>query len=285
MSLSVSSGLPASHSQSAGATLALAVVSSLYVAHLVAVALSLETPEQIPVWHDVFGWVASGVGVAGTWLAMRVFSPGDHLRRVWTLFFISALLLLVGTALRSYWLYAAPGQSFIASPLIIPRALVVISANVTATLALTLLVGTYRRSGLQAPWTPPSLLLWFSVAAVAAVLCVRSFQQLWVWGSAAQNASTLTGLASTLGDTITIILIVPALRVAYLMRGGRLGWVWWAMGLSGAAWLLYDGRDWLAALLPGEPASNLELLRVLRTPGLALVGLAGFFQREALRAR
>lgn len=288
MSANVSSGpseLPGAHASGSPATLALGTVAFLCAAHLGLVVVSLDSLEQVRVWHDVFGWVASLAGVAGTWLGLRVFSRGDHLRRVWLLFFVSALLLLVGTALRSYWLYAAPGQSFVSSPLIVPRAFVVVGANVTATVALALLVSTYRKSGLQAPWTPPALLLWAAVAGAAGLLCVRSFQQLWLWGGAAQNASTLTGLASTLGDTVTIVLIVPVLRVAYLMRGGRLAWVWWAMGLSGAAWLLYDGRDWIAALFPGDAAANLELLRVLRTPGLALVGLAGFFQREALRDR
>ena len=66
--------------------------------------------------------------------------------------------------------------------------------------------------------------------------------------------------------------------------GGRLARVWWVMGLSGAAWLLYDSRAWLALLVPGQEAAALELLRVTRTVGLAAVGVAGWMQRDALTA-
>ena len=54
------------------------------------------------------------------------------------------------------------------------------------------------------------------------------------------------------------------------------------MGLSGAAWLLYDARALLALLVPGQEAAALELLRVTRTLGLAAVGVAGWLQHDAL---
>jgi hypothetical protein len=76
--------------------------------------------------------------------------------------------------------------------------------------------------------------------------------------------------------------VVPLLRVAYLMRGGRLARVWWLMVLSGAAWLVFDTRAWLVVYFPGSADEWLSLLRVMRTLGLAAMGLAGLQQRAAL---
>ncbi|NNC22243.1 hypothetical protein HJC22_41805, partial [Corallococcus exiguus] len=98
----------------------------------------------------------------------------------------------------------------------------------------------------------------------------------------AATCTAVIALASTLADMTTILLVAPILRVAYMLRGGRLAWVWWAMGVSGAVWLFYDAREWLAPLLPGNPAEAVELLRTLRTSGLAMLGLAGWLQRSAL---
>ena len=49
-------------------------------------------------------------------------------------------------------------------------------------------------------------------------------------------------------------------------------------------WLGYDAREWLAMVLPGNPHHVVELLRTLRTSGLAMMGLAGWLQRSALAA-
>ena len=54
---------------------------------------------------------------------------------------------------------------------------------------------------------------------------------------------------------LTMALLVPILRVAYLLRGGRLAWVWWALGISGAAWLLYDAREWVSAAMANALSS------------------------------
>jgi hypothetical protein len=162
----------------------------------------------------------------------------------------------------------------------------VVLANVSTTFALVLLARTYKQSGLQPPPSPRASMLW-AVAAVAA-LAVGGPALVTAVGHLGQGfAATCTAviaLASTLADMTTILLVAPILRVAYMLRGGRLAWVWWAMGMSGAVWLFYDAREWLAPLLPGNPTEAVELLRTLRTSGLALLGLAGWLQRSALMA-
>lgn len=263
---------------------AIAFTSVLVVTHLVAVATSLGDARRVEVVHDLAGWIASFIGVVGTLTAARSFGRDDYLRRVWTLFTLGAFFLLLGTALRSHWTHFAPGRPFLESPLALPRMLAVIGANTVSVLALVLLALTYRRSGLNPPHTWRSIALWVLAGGAGLAISVPQFAvdlrriaegppQTWIGGSS---------FASTLGDFGTVLLIAPILRVAYMLRGGRLAWVWWAMAASGSVWLVYDSREWIAALLPGNAADNLELLRVLRTPGLALVGVAGWLQRSVL---
>jgi hypothetical protein len=260
------------------------VTAGLTLAHLVAVVVFLGDRNGLRITHDLAGWAASISGVVGTVAAARAFSRGDHLRRVWTLFATGSSLLLVGTALRSYWTHAAPFVEFYKSPFIFPRLVAVGGANLASTCGLILLVSTYARSGLKVPRSPRFMALWSALSAVALLLMLRQMQHdVARFGDAAtQVAFAMTNVLSTVGDTTTIILIAPVLRIAYLMRGGRLASVWWAMGLSGAVWLVYDCREWIAALLP-QPAQALEVLKVLRTPGLVLVGLAGLRQQDAVK--
>lgn len=262
---------------------AVLAVVLLTVLHAVAIGTYFPGADGLRLSHDAFGWIGSIAGVAGTLVGVAAFAKGDHLRRVWSLFAAGSAFLLVGTALRSVWTHVAPGADFVASPLLIPRFFAVAAANVCATWALILLATTYRRSGLRPEPSLGAAVLWIAVSVLALLLGARPFAlDAGRLSGVAGTFSGLTNMISTVADTVTIILIAPILRTAFLLRGGRLAWAWWAIGLSGAVWLLYDAREPLAALFP-DPARALELIRVLRTPGLALVGLAGFLQREALR--
>lgn len=263
---------------------AVAVVGLLLVAHAVGVASSLDNPDRLRIVHDLAGWGGSLLGLLGTVAAARAFAPADYQRKVWGSFAAGAALLLVGTALRSHWTHLQPDRPFTESPLLAPRMVVVVAANLASTYALVLLVRTYRRSGLELPSSPRVNVLWalgglaaLGIAIPQVLADVRRLD-----GGTAEVLSSVTSFASTVSDFASILLVVPILRVAYMMRGGRLAWAWWAFGLSGAVWLIYDVRGWLAAVLPGSPENTLELLRVTRSLGLSLLGLAGWMQRAAL---
>ncbi|MCE9666414.1 hypothetical protein LY474_01195 [Myxococcus stipitatus] len=255
-------------------------VVALQLAHLVAVATS--APASHALVHDVAGWGSGLLAVFGTFAAASAFGSGDYLRKVWGGLAAGAALSLVSAALRSYWLHAVPDVPFTASPLLPYRMVVVVLANVCTTYALILLASTYKQSGLQPESSPRTTALWAAAALAALAVGVP------VLVTEANNLgstplpSTIISVVSTLADMTTIFLVAPILRVAYMLRGGRLAWVWWAMGLSGATWLLYDARVWLAPLLPGDPTQAAELMRSLRTSGLVLMGLAGWLQRTAL---
>ncbi|GEM_PF-3153219 len=259
----------------------------LQLAHAFAAAASLGEPHTLQRVHDVAGWGSGLLAVLGTFAAARSFESGDYLRKVWGGLAAGAFLSLVSTALRSYWLHAVPDVPFAQSPLLPYRMVVVVLANVCSTYALILLAMTYRRSGLQPPSSPRSNALWggTAVAALAVGLPALATEVGHLGASTSATLSAIISIASTLADMTTILLVAPILGVAYMLRGGRLAWVWWAMGISGAMWLFYDARVWLAPLLPGEAARGEELLRTLRTSGLVLMGLAGWLQRAALAQR
>jgi hypothetical protein len=150
---------------------------------------------------------------------------------------------------------------------------------------LILLAYSYTHSGLSVPRTPAFNALWAAISALALVLLVVELRQdIADFDTPRHVAGALTGMVSTLADAAGLILIAPVLRIAYLMRGGRLAGAWWAVGLSEALWLIYDCRAWLAHPLPFDQAHVFALLSVVRNPALALMGLGGLLHREIATA-
>jgi hypothetical protein len=265
---------------------AISATAALAAAHLVGVALSLGDPAQIQRVHDAGGWMASIFGAFGAVVAARTFSPGEYLRRVWGLLAAGSVLLVLGHAVRSAWIHTSPEIDFQDSVLIYPRLALVAGANICTIGGLYLLAYSYTHSGLDVPRTAAFNALWAAVSALAVVLMVVQLQkEAASFDSPRHVAGGVTGMISTLADTGGLILIAPVLRIAYLMRGGRLAGVWWAVGLSEALWLIYDCRTWLVRPLPFDSAHAFALLSVVRNPALALVGLGGLLHREAVTAR
>jgi hypothetical protein len=271
-------------SRAAVATLAVVLLTA---AHAVAIGTYFPDADGLRLSHDAFWWIASLAGVAGTLAGVRAFARGDHLRRVWSLLAATAALLLLGTALSSVWTHVAPGVDLARSPLIVPRFLGIVGANVCLTWALILLATTLRQAGLRPEPSLGAVAVWIAVLVLAILLGARQLVlgagRLCDTAGVSATLAVLANMVSTAGDTVMLVLLVPILRTAFLLRGGRLAGAWWAMGVSSAAWLLFDTRGLLAPAFPSSDLA-LELLRVLRTPGIALFGLGGFLQREALRA-
>ena len=252
--------------------------AGLVLLHGAAVLGTLGSPGQLPLIHQLAGLAACVVAIAGTVLAARAFSAGDYLRRVWSLFAVGAVLLFLASLMRTGWMLAVPGVPFEQSAMAGPRTLLVVVLNLLNVSALVLLALTYRRSGLKPPrsWVGYGLWALCTVAALAvtAPQLLRDLQHLSAGGG--NTMQTLAHVVSTLGDLATIVLVAPILRVAYMMRGGKLAWVWWAMAASGAMWIVYDAHRW-----EGEQGA-LALFALTRTAGIALKGLSGLLQCAAL---
>jgi hypothetical protein len=268
---------PRVDARSSGATgVVVGLVALLVVAHLVAVVAWLGEPGRLPLVHQLAGLAASVLGISGTLAAARTFAPEDHLRRVWALYAVGASLLFVASALRVGWMVAVPDVDFFQSPLATPRTVLIVLLNVFNSVAPVLLVLTYRRSGLVPPRTVAVMAL-YAVGALLALLVVRPVLVRTVGHFQAHgySAEVTANVASIIGDLFTLGLIAPILRVAYMLRGGRLSWPWWAMAASGVAWIVFDVR-------PTEHADAAALFYVARTAAIALVGASGLLQRAAL---
>ncbi|WP_164016657.1 hypothetical protein [Pyxidicoccus trucidator] len=254
------------------------IAAGLVLLHAGAVLFSLQTPARLPLIHQFAGLAASLVAILGTVLAARGFSAGDYLRRVWTLFAASAVLLLVASLLRVGWMVAVPEVPFEHSALAAVRTLAVVVLNLLNAGALVLLALTYRRSGLQPPssWKSHGLWALCTVVALAIVLPRLSTNVRLLIDGGASGSQTLASVVSAFGDLVTIVLVAPILRVAYMMRGGKLAWAWWAMAAAGAMWIVFDARPW------DRMEGPLALLAVARTAAIALKGLSGVLQRVAL---
>ncbi len=256
---------------------------AVFLAEIIGVTIALGQRDQLALVHDVAGWAATVLAVTGCVRAYTIFAPGEFLRRVWGLLSMGALLLMVGMAMRSYWTHFGGGLPIMQSPLIAPRALVIIAANTLMVAALALVAHTYRRTGIRPPRTPKFLLVWLLVTAAALLLgvpeVVRSLQRFTHLGW----PTAMTHIASTIGDVCTLILVVPILRLAYLLRGGSLARPWFALAVSGLMWLTYDAHRAIAELLPWHPATTSAYLQTSRSLGLLCIGLAGWLSWDALR--
>jgi hypothetical protein len=254
-----------------------AIGAGLVLLHGAAVLGVLGTPGRLPLIHQVAGLAASVVAIAGTVLAARAFGAGDYLRRVWTLFAVSAVLLFAASAMRVGWMLAVPELPFEQSALAPVRTLMVVVLNLLNTGALVLLALTYRRSGLQPPRSWRTHGLWALCTGVAlAIVLPQLRQDLQALANGGDVTTTLAHVVSALGDLVTIVLVAPILRVAYMMRGGRLAWTWWAMAAAGAMWIVYDAYRWDSA------QGALALLAVARTAAISLKGVSGLLQCAAL---
>jgi len=266
--------------------MAILAVAALAAAHLAAVVAFLDNPAAVRQVHDAGGWAASLFGAFGAVAAARTFARGEYLRKVWGLLAAGAVLLVAGQALLSAWVHTSPGIVFGDSVLTYPRLVLVTAANAATTWGLFLLAYSYAHSGLNVPRTAAFNALWAAVSALAVLLMVVQLQKESAdFDSPRHTANALTGMVSTLADTADLIMIAPVLRIAYLMRGGRLAGVWWVVGLSEVLWLVYDCRTWIARPLPLEPAQALALIYVVRNPALSFPGLAGILHREVVTGR
>jgi hypothetical protein len=254
------------------------ISAALVLLHAGAVLFALRSPSHLPLVHLLAGLGASVIAIAGTTAAARAFSPGDYLRRVWTLFAASAVLLLVSSSIRAGWMIAVPGVPFDQSALAPVRVLIVLTLNLLNAGALVLLALTYRRSGLTPPRSWKSHGLWALCTAVALAIVLpqlrHNLQVLLAGG--ASTTQTFATVVSALGDLVTIVLVAPILRVAYMMRGGKLAWAWWAMAGAGAMWIVFDAYPW------DRMQGALALLTVARTAAISLKGLSGLLQCAAL---
>ncbi len=240
-------------------------VAAVLAAHL-AVTLWLP-PELAAGYRDDarLAWkLLAGTACAVAALALR---PGDYMRWFWVPLSAAYLLLaLAEPAIAS----AASGDALGWTAL---RALCLVAANALSVLASVVLARAYGAAGLGlgASWRAAGA---YAVAiALSAAIVGPAFLRDGADALAGAGTESWASAFGDLADAATFVLLVPVLRFALRIAGGRLAWPWWAFALSSLSWLAFDATE----LAGGRAAFASE---AFRTAACLLTALAAIYQRD-----
>jgi hypothetical protein len=187
--------------------------------------------------------LAKVLTLVGSWAAAAAFARGDYQRRAWVLVGLCMAFLL----LRDLTLAPAVAGTLREPDLSATRGVLVVVANVSQVVGTWMLARTWKVAELALPGSRRGQLavragtIALSLA-VAGPAVVRD-------GSRVLDGqlAALPGVASALGDVISLCLIAPLLLTAVALRGGLFAWTWTLLSVSYLAWLLYDAFALLAA--------------------------------------
>lgn len=256
------------------------VVLLLVVADL-AVALSLSSdPSALSAYWRASRLALKTLGGLGSLWAALGLRRDDYMARVWGLFALSYFGLVAGDlAVVLDGGLAAPALGTSAA-----RGLALVGANAAGVVGSVLLARAYRAAGIGLPrslaWTAALLA---AIVLSGALVAKPLWQDLTRYVDDANLESA--GLAfGELCDAVTLVLLVPVVRFALALRGGRLARAWLTLAAAGGAWILYD-LVWAWGGAAGGPDTGTRLVaEVFRTAGCLYWALAGWHHRKALEA-
>jgi len=214
--------------------------------------------------------IAVTVATAGALRAATSFERGDALLTTWAVLGGGYVLLWIRYVMR-----LLVTLHVMELPVTFDRALLIVH-NIAVPVALWLFVRAWRTTGLAGPMSRGSF-----VVAVAGGLAIAIAVGAYPFLTGSHNTDTAV-LISTLGDMISIALIVPLLMPALGMRGGLLMYTWLYLAVAQIAWLMYDiwalartGNGWVSPWA-------LALDQALRVVALMYIVSAAAAQRRAL---
>jgi hypothetical protein len=241
-------------------------------------ALSSALPaDLLPAYHVATRIAGKLAAAGGALWAAGALRGGDYMRRFWIPLGAAYALLTLAEVPISAAL--AGGEPARAAAI---RATLIILGNVLSVAASAVAAYAYRVAGIGLGPSRTATLAWIGFGAVSAAIVGPGF--------AGDAADALRGggpvaWASAVGglcDVATFVLLVPVLRFALRLAGGRLALPWWTFALSSLCWLLFDATAPIAALAGGlETTAASETLRMA---ACLLTGLAGWFQRDLVAA-
>ncbi len=241
------------------------VVAAILAAHLVA-SLWLP-PEHLAGYWDGTRVAWKLLAAIGCAVAALSLSRGDYMRSFWIpLGAAYALLVVAEPAVAGVALGDGPARAAL-------RAVLLVGANALSVLASVVLARAYRAAGLGLPASGLEAAGYAAAGALSVVVVgpplLRDAIAAVTVGGAESWASAFGGLA----DAATFVLLVPVLRFALRIAGGRLAWPWWAFALASLAWLAFDATE-----LAGGRAAFLS--EGFRTAACLLTALAAVYQRD-----
>jgi hypothetical protein len=239
--------------------------------------------DLLPVLMRTQTELAKALALIGALAAALAFERGEYLRRAWLLVAgCMALLLLRDATLLPVGLDSMGEQRLAAL-----RGLLVVGANLSQIAGTWMLARAWKRAALALPVSrlSQSLLVAAIVVVVVAVTgpgVLRNAGR--VEGG---DIAALTGLASALGDAVSLFLIAPLLLTALALRGGLFGWPYSLLTTSYVAWLLSDAVVAMGPTFGLDPAGVRTVSELFRALGCLFglsAGLAQRFVVEEIRA-
>jgi hypothetical protein len=215
------------------------------------------------------------IGGLGMLVAAFSFGRRDYLMRPW-LFQASTYLLL---ALRDAFIML---EIMPASPIV--RGGWVVIVNALGVIGIVLFARAYHVAGLDYPGSPRRRLVAIIIGILVAFGATGYGMYLDARAVAGGELAAIGSLASSLGDAISLSLIVPLLLTAIALRGGMLARIWILLTASQMSWLGYDVLAFVSALPDADGAALRLPLEIMRTLACTLAASAGLVQREAVRS-
>jgi hypothetical protein len=217
---------------------------------------------------------SKALAAAGCFYAAFAFDRGEYMRRAWMFNAWCYLFLLSRDTLL---LTMAPGTALNA----IGGTLATV-ANLSSVLGTLLLARAWSTAGLEFPGT--------RLARVSAVLVTALFA-IGVSGTdllidsravLGGDLGSLHGVASDIGDVVSLCLLAPMIFTVIAMAGGVLKWPWGLMTASLVFWLLYDAATTVDHFVPGHEATTHLAREVFRALACASEFAAGLAQRRVV---
>jgi hypothetical protein len=236
-----------------------------------ALLAGLVTPQQSAlVFYRSLLLAAVTVATIGAFSAARSFERGDALFTTWAVLAAGYLLLFIRYVLR-----LLVTLNIIQLPTMLDRALLILH-NIAVPVALWLFVRTWRRTGLAGPMSSGASIA-ATLAGIVVAIAVGAYPVL----NGMHNTDPAV-LISTLGDMVSIALIVPLLLPALGMRGGLLMYTWLYLAVAQIVWLMYD--VWAVTRTSSNLTApwTLALDQALRAVAIMYILSAAAAQRRAI---
>jgi hypothetical protein len=219
--------------------------------------------------------VAKTLALFGCLLAALTFRRWHYLHRAWRWNAASFALLLERDALFRRGFLDGLVQA--AADWI--QAGLVLGANLCGVAGVWMLSRAWRIADLDLPGGQRVHRAVGALALVIAVAITAPSMSLHVRELAGGRVISLVGVASNLGDALTLALIAPVLLTALALRGQPVGWPWMLFTLAALAWLAYDAT----IVLSDFTDTNVELRRTVaemfHAAGCGAIAAAGIAQR------
>ena len=218
------------------------------------------------------------LGFAGCMLAAARFSRGDYLRHAWFFTGMCYFLLLVKDVFFGAGSHFQQPHTF-SLTVQYARGGITLLANLSNVYGTWLLARTWRVAGIALPGSERGRIA-LMIAAVVVSLAIAG-QATWVDVSAVVRGDMgeLVGVASDVGDIVSLVLLAPVMLTAIALRGGLLWWPWALLALSNMGWLVYDGTATFGHFINAEPIRLRALEEIFRAMACTGALAAGIAQR------